>query len=109
MGGQRTFETARQCDLEVDKSGSHNSWCRSIWTAVVLFEVAMGGFQIMLTNRKIVSFFLIRTRRGNGGTLLSLVLSSNQGRREIASPEQVLSDRVKIRNYYVLGADIKIK
>jgi hypothetical protein len=36
-------------------------------------------------------------------------LSSNQGGREIASPEQVLSDRGKIRNFYVLGAEIKIK
>jgi hypothetical protein len=44
MGGQRTSETARQCDFKVDRLGSHNSWCRSIWTAVVLFEVAMGGF-----------------------------------------------------------------
>jgi hypothetical protein len=45
---------------------------------------------------------------GHGGTQLSLVLSSTQGGREMASTEQVLSDTVKIRNY-VLGAEIKIK
>jgi hypothetical protein len=63
----------------------------------------------MLTNRKIVSFFEIRMHTGNGGTQLSLVLSSNQDGCKIASPEQVLSDTVKISSFYVLGAEIKIK
>jgi hypothetical protein len=46
---------------------------------------------------------------GNGGTQLSLILSSNQGRRKIAFPEQVSSDTLKIRNLYILGEEIKIK
>jgi hypothetical protein len=65
MGGQRTVDTARQCDLKVDRSSSHNSWCRSIWTAVVLFEVAMGGFSNHV-NQLENCFFFIRTRTGNG-------------------------------------------
>jgi hypothetical protein len=36
-------------------------------------------------------------------------LSSNQGGREISFPEQVLSNTVKIRYRYVLGAETKIK
>jgi CxxC motif-containing protein len=48
-------------------------------------------------------------RTGNGGTQRSLVFSSNQEGREITSPEQVLSDTVKIRNCYVLVAEIRIK
>jgi hypothetical protein len=62
----------------------------------------------MLTNRKIVIFLKLgRVRETEERS--SLVLSSNQRGREITSPEQALSDTVKIINCYVLGAEIKIK
>jgi hypothetical protein len=109
MEGQRTFETARKCDLKIDRSGSHNSWCRSIWTAVILFKVPMGHFSNNVNPWKNCEFLFNEDEYRKQGTQLSLALSSNHGGRKIPSPEQVLSDTVKIRNCYVLGVEIKIK
>jgi hypothetical protein len=70
----------------------------------------MGGFSNNVNQWENGDFFFkIRMHTGNGGMHLSFVLSSNQGGRELTSPEQVLSDTLKIRNCYILGAEIKIK